>query len=78
MTEAEFKKRVAEEIGEMPSIVEGEEQALDRLFDWNSMNLLLVTSLILEEFGVRLSNKEVLSCQTLADLYKLSTEKQAD
>lgn len=57
-----FVKRVNEEIGDGLTPV-------NQMFDWNSLNLLIVTALIKEEWQVELSREEIVSSDSLQELF---------
>lgn len=42
------------------------------LDEWSSLSVILVIAFFDEEFGKEVSDKDVLSCMTISDLYKLS------
>ncbi|MGK0383981.1 MAG: acyl carrier protein [Bacteroidia bacterium] len=75
MTQREFIERVMEEFGGLPDLQGESDKSIEHLLEWNSLNLVIIIWLIVEEFGVRLTNKEVKSSDNLAELYDLILTK---
>ncbi len=43
------------------------------LLGWSSLNIVIVRAKVQETFGVKLSDQQIKSCKTVADLYSLIT-----
>jgi acyl carrier protein len=47
------------------------ESVLMELLGWSSLNIVIVRAKVQETFGVKLSDQQIKSCKTVADLYSL-------
>ena len=73
VTLREFEDMVANELVESPQLGSG--QQMGTLIEWNSLNLMIIASVVVELFGSELTTKEIRSCQSTAEIYALALNK---
>lgn len=78
MTIDDFAKRLEEEFEEIPSGALKSDVKFRDIFEWNSMNALLLMALISTEYDVNISADELRNCNTLGELYAIVSSKMSD
>jgi acyl carrier protein len=75
VTLREFEDVVAQELVESPDFASG--QDIDVLIEWNSLNLMIIASVVVQLFGSELSNKDIRSCRSMEEIYELAKNKSS-
>ncbi len=68
---------IREEFNELSSTPILADTELQSLLGWSSLNLVVLRAKIQNDFGVKLSDQQLKSCRTVADLQQLITEKNS-
>lgn len=71
MNKTMFYERLDEIMNLKKGTIRGDEE-LEALRNWDSVALMTFIALIDEEFSVRVTGKQVMKCQTVADLVALA------
>jgi acyl carrier protein len=74
----DFAKRLEEEFEEIPEGALKSDVRFRDIFEWNSMNALLLMALISTEYDVNISADELRNCNTLGELYTIVSSKTSN
>lgn len=74
MTIIEFCRLLEHEFDEIDSGTLEPDSDVTAVFEWNSMNALLIMALLKTEFNVDVTGSELTSCKNIRDIYNLSVK----
>lgn len=78
MTIDEFVERIQDEFDEIPRGTLTADGEFRKVFDWNSMNALVLMALISTELESSITADELRSCQTIREIYNIAINKKAN